>query len=171
MSNGPWYHPGMATSMTQEARIRRLRDTLFIAGGAVIAFSVWALAKTALILFVSNEEKLSSMFGVSGDAPFWLYIAIALVLLFLDLVFRGYVGLSARAEGRGKKKGPFYLVVATLAAIGNATSALGAAFGSAMAASVFDAVVTIVIEATSLIALVLVIYCSIRLRSLRKVSG
>lgn len=171
MPNWPWYHPSMTTSMTQEARIRRLRDTLFIAGGAVIAFSVWALAKTALLLFISNDEQLSSSFGITGDVPAWIVITVALVFLTIDLVFRGYVGLSARAEGRGKKKGPFYLIVATLAAIGNATSAFGAAFGTAMAASVFDAVVTIVIEATSLIALILVIYCSIRLRSLRKAAG
>ena len=86
----------MNTAMTQQARIRRLQDTLIIAGDGVIAFSAWSLAKTALFLIFVDETKVRLSFNLDDSLPMMLlYIAVALVLL-VDLAVRSYIGLSAR---------------------------------------------------------------------------
>ena len=156
---------------TQQARIRRLQDTLIIAGGGVIAFGVWSLAKLALFFVFVDESQLRQLLGLGDSIPMTpLYIAAGIVVL-IDLAVRAYVGLSARSEGRGQKKSPFYLVVAIFVALLNASSVIAPLFGAPVGLSILDSVVSVVIEATSLTALVLVIYCSVCLRRLDKAKG
>ena len=158
----------MAETMTQQARIRRLQDTLIIAGDGVIAFSAWSLAKTALFLTLTENEQLHQLLGLDDTIPIVFFAIVLGFFLCIDLVVRVFIGMSARSEGRGKKKGPFYLIVAALAAIANAVSALSTALGMAFTLSPIDTVVSTLIDATALAALILVIYCSVHLRSLNK---
>ena len=165
--------------MTEQAKKRRLQDTLSIAGSAVIAFSVWSLAKIGLFLMLANEKAVREILSVVSDSlsdvngaklVTVVYVVLAVIAL-IDLVVRGYIGMSARAEGRGKKKPPVYLVIALIVAMMNASSILAIAKGSSFSMSPFDMIVTIAIEATATAALVLVIYCSIRLRRMDKTTG
>ena len=150
--------------------MRRLQDTLVIAGGGVIAFGTWSLVKTALFLVLFDGEELPQLF-FHGDATLVVtYVAIG-ILLCIDLGVRAFVGLSARSEGRGAKKSPVYLVVAVIAAAVNAASAIAITLGMVVVLSVFDMVVSIIVEATAIAALVTVVYCSVRLRRLDKASG
>lgn len=161
----------MKTPMTPDAQRRRLQDTLIIAGDGVIAFSVWAVAKTALFLAFTSSDWLRQLLDLEDAFPIEaVYIAVGFFLC-LDLVVRAFVGLSARAEGRGKEKSPFYLFVAVFVAIANALSAISVVLGATVSLSPADSVISIVIEGTAIAALVLVIHCSVRLRSLRKASG
>lgn len=157
--------------MTTQIKVRRLQDTLTIAGTAVIGFSVWSLAKIALFLAFVDEEtirQLIQLFGLKIDSTVLVTYASVLIIALVDMGFRAYVGLSARAEGRGKKKSPFYLVIAAIAAIGNSSSLIGIAMTTSFASSALNMLVTIAIETTAIAALILVIYSSIRLRQINK---
>ena len=156
---------------TQQAKKRRLQDTLIIAGDGVIAFSVWSLVKTALFFLLTKDELIREAFSIDESLPMTAVCLAVLVLLCIDLIVRAFVGLSARAEGHGKKKSPFYLVVAALAAIANTTAAITTALGMAVTLSLLDLVISVVIEITALAALVLVIYSSVSLRRLNRSSG
>ena len=157
--------------MTPQARKRRLQDTLAIAGGGVIAFSVWDLAKTIFFLTLFDEAAVRQMLAIDDAMPMMaIYIATGFVFC-IDLAVRAFVGLSARSEGRGEKKSPFYLVVAVIAALVNFMSALSIAFGTGFAASTAEAVISLVIELTAFAALALVVYCSVRLRLLNRATG
>ncbi len=157
--------------MTTQIKVRRLQDTLTIAGTAVIGFSVWSLAKISLFLAFVDEEtirQLIQLFGLKIDSTVLVTYASVLIIALVDMGFRAYVGLSARAEGRGKKKSPFYLVIAAIAAIGNSSSLIGIAMTTSFATSALNMLVTIAIETTAIAALILVIYSSIRLRQINK---
>jgi len=154
--------------MTEQAKVRRLQDTLSIAGVGVIAFSVWSFAKIGLFLALVDEKVLSQLLGFDAATLSGAVLAGLAVILIIDVCFRAYVGLSARAVGRGEKRGAFYLVVAALAAIGNASSLVGIAFGTSFALPPLAMGVSIAIEATAIAALVLVIFISVRLRRIGK---
>lgn len=156
---------------SQQARIRRLQDTLIIAGDAVVAFSAWGLLKAALFFILTDSATIDELFG-SVEEQLMVFVVIVLVVMVgIDLALRLFIGLSARSEGRGKKKRPIYLVVASLAALANFASAIMAALGMAYTLSAFDTVVTIAVELTSFAALATVVYCSVRLRGLNKATG
>ena len=157
--------------MTEQAKKRRIQDTLTIAGSAVVAFGIWSLAKTGLFISLVDESTLRLMFGINGiSLTVTVYVLLA-VLVVVDMCLRAYVGLSARGEGHGKKKSPFYLVVAAIAAIANACTLSAIAFITSLATSPIEAMVSVVIELTAIAALALVIFSSIRLRRMNKVSG
>ena len=155
---------------TQQANVRRLQDTLIIAGDGVIAFGAWALVKTALLPVLFNGEELQQLvFG--GDMSLTAMYVLAGVLVCIDLGVRAFVGLSARSEGRGKKRSPLYLAFAAIAALITAFSVVAIALGMSGRLTVLDMVVSIIVETTALAALVTVVYCSIRLRRLNKLTG
>lgn len=156
---------------TQQARKRRLQDTLIIAGDAVMAFSAWDLAKVALFLALTDEGRLRELASIDDSVSMPALFAVVGVIVLVDIAVRVYVGMSARAEGRGKKKGSLYLVVAVLAGVVNAFSAITTALGENITLSVMDTVLTVVIEATALAAIVLVVCCAVRLRRLDGASG
>jgi magnesium-transporting ATPase (P-type) len=155
-------------NMTGQAQLRRIQDTLTISGTAVIAFSVWSLAKIGLFLTFANENMLSWLLGLDKESlTVAVYVSLVVVAL-VDMGVRVYVGTSARAEGRGAKKGPFYLVVAVIIALGNASSLAAIAMIARFALSPLALIVPIAVEATATAALVLVISCSIRLRHMNE---
>lgn len=160
--------------MTAQANRRRLQDTLTIAGSAVIAFSVWSIAKIGLFLALADKNSLRwllEQLGIDNESlALALYVSLGLIAL-IDFGVRAYVGLSARAEGRGQKKNPFYLVVATIVSVLNASSLYAVAWGTAFEISPLSMVVSIVIETTAIAALVLVIVSSIRLRCMGDAVG
>ena len=150
--------------MTEQAQIRRLKDTLTIAGSAVIAFSIWSLAKIGMFLSFVDQNTLSWLLGLDKESlTIAVYVSLIVVAL-VDVSVRVYVGMSARAEGRGMKKNPFYLGVAAIVALANALSLVAIALSASSALSPLGMVVPIAIEATAIAALVLVVHSSICLR-------
>ena len=155
--------------MAEQAQIRRLQDALTIAGGAVVAFSVWSLAKIGMFLAFANENVLSWLLGLDKDSlTIAVYVSLVIVAL-VDVGVRAYVGMSARAEGCGVKKSPLYLVVASIIALANALSLVAIALSTLFALSPLSMIISILIEGTALAALVLVIRSSIRLRRMNKI--
>ena len=157
--------------MTEQAKIRRVQDTLTIAGSAVIAFGIWSLAKTGLFITLVDQNTLKAILGANGITLTVMVYALLAGIIVVDMCLRAYVGLSARAEGHGKKKGPTYLVVAAVAAIANACSLGAIALVTSFVSSPISVIISIVIELTGIAALALVVISSIRLRRMSKVLG
>ncbi len=162
-----WLMRLMGKEMTREARLRRLRDTLIIAGDGVIAFGAWSMAKTMLFLVLTEDAILREIFSLDERLPLVAVYVMTGFMLCIDLGIRSYVGLSARSEGRGKRKRALYLIVAMLAATANAYSVVAVFQGTAVTMSALDTAISVVIESMAAATLLLVIYCSIRLRQLR----
>jgi len=158
----------MKAEPTRQAQLLRLQDTLAVVGAGVIAFGAWTLVKIALLFALYNEEAVFQLLHFNSGTPLPAIFITAIVVACFDLFIRVFVGLSARAEGHGEKKGGFYLVIAGLIAVANVFSIASLAFGTSVNMSFFDAAVSIAIDATSFITLILMIRCAVRLRQLNK---
>lgn len=154
--------------MTEQAKIRRLQDRLNIAGTGVIAFSVWSLAKIGLFITFVDQDTLRMMFGITGAVLVNTIFVLVAIMGIVDLCVRVFVGLSARAEGRGERRHPIYLFVAVITAIVNALTLALTVMGASSAATIPYVIVSSAIEATAFAALTMVIYSSIRLRFMSK---
>ena len=100
-----------------ERTLRKQQSLLVDAGSGVILFGIWGVAKMNLYLGLS-PVFLEAMHQMAGEfelgekfltSALWPMIT---VFMAIGLIIRFYVGLSAVSEGKGKKKGCFYLVVA-----------------------------------------------------------
>ena len=158
----------MKTEPTRQAQVRRLQETLAVVGGGVIAFGTWSLVKIALLFALYNEEAVYRLFHIDSGTPFSIAFVVTIFVACSDLLIRSFVGLSARAEGHGEKKGNFYLFVAGFIAIANVISIVSLAFGPSVNLSLFDAAVSVAIDATSFATLILMIRSAVRLRQLNR---
>lgn len=107
----------MGSLMEKELRKRQI--LLFESGVGVILFAFWNIIKInlyyALIPFpVEAIYEEAAKNGISAKFLIISIIVIALGFLLWQLSIRVYVGMSARAEGKGKKKGYAYLVWAVI---------------------------------------------------------
>ena len=154
-----------------EKQLRKKQNMLGISGIAVIVFGIWNIAKM-VIYSISTPDGLSKLLGVSGNGPAEnaaraILLGILIFIALIDIGLRLLVGLSARAESKGKKKSIGYLIVAIFLALGSVIS-IFMTFGSFFANSVFDTVISILVELTSLLVLCDVIVSSFGIRSLKK---
>lgn len=163
---------------SSQAKLRRYRDTLATSGIAIIIFGVWDIAKSMLTtvygsnLSVENEDvvaeletSLASM-GDDAEIVIVLFALVAMLVVLLGLAMRLYVGLSARAEARGKRKSWAYVIIAGLMAT---TSALLMAVGLALSgslANIASGIVTSLIELSSLLAYVDLIRSAVKVKRL-----
>ena len=157
--------------MTEQARIRRLQDTLSITGVGVIALTAWSLAKTTMFFMLFDEATQRELYKLSEDIPMEVFYIVFAVLALIDFMIRLYVGLSARAEGNGKRKGFVYLAVAVVLVIASVVYIILVFCGFASFPSEIDLIMTVVFEATSIATLILMIFCAIRLRRLTEFAG
>lgn len=100
-----------------ERKLRKQQSLLVDAGTGVILFGIWGVAKINLYLglspiFLEALHIMAQEIEIDEKiiaAILWILVAMWLVM---EMGVRLYVGISAMAEGRGKKKGYLYLVVA-----------------------------------------------------------
>ena len=98
-----------------EKQLRKNRSRLRIFGGGVIAFTLWSLLKPLLLSLMLEPDEPAAPIEVSELSN--SVLIFVLVLILLDVLLAGtrvFIGLSARAEGRGKPKGKTYVVFAFL---------------------------------------------------------
>ena len=146
-------------------RLRKNQNTLAVVGLGVIAFGVWSVLKGVLYAALNSDRLQNTLEGNMERVIFWLLIGIVLAI---DLVFRLYVGLSAISEGKGRKKGRGYIVLAFLMALSSfALFALGIVFLRGSEA-LGTSIVSLVVEATSCVLLVEMALSAIKVRRLRK---
>lgn len=143
----------------KEVKLRRYQNLLTISGLGVIAFSLWSIMKSFLFIFLRNEvfTEALKMKNVPDDfrVRAILYSIFGSIILF-DFLLRLYVGLSARAEGFGKKKGYAYIVVAFLIAIASLFSIVMIFFDIRFTGvtSLMELIVSIIVEITSAVVMI-----------------
>ena len=154
---------------TKQATIRRLQDNLVVLGTGVIVFGVWTIIKMVLLCTLGSTSLQNLIGPANSDVPMVaFYVALVLAGLF-ELGMRLFVGLSARSEGFGKRKGYGYLIVVALMILASGVSVVQSTTSLFfLEASFFDYVVTLAIEGTSLVLLVLLVYSSVKLKQLSR---
>ena len=156
-----------------EVKLRRYSSTLTISGYGVIAFGLWSIVKT-ILLTVMHPDVMGIIPDEDVGFPREVYITLMItfmtLLLGFDLGLRIYVGLSARSEGSGKKKHVTYLVFAVFLLMLSMLS-LWSGLDINDYDSTLDYLASLLVEITSIAAVIELIYSSIRVRLLKKKLG
>lgn len=159
----------MENSDNLEILLRRNLDTIFIVGTGTILMAVWGIAKL-IALAVLSEAGIESVVGPFPDdgAPALYYRFFGFFIL-LDFLLRIVIGRRARAEGRGKKQGSLYIVLAGFLCLNYLMSVVGRAVNLYFERSdIEDTLIMIVIDATSMVILAELIVSAVRIRKLTR---
>ena len=151
----------------KERELRRYQNLLTVSGLGVIAFGVWSVLKTLLVFFFNKEE-----FGEMPEetwARVIMFVILGALLLIVFLIHL-FVGLSARAEGFGKKKGYAYIVVAILMTCMSVASIV-MIFLEIKETSIMELTVSLIVEATSLIVMIELLVAAFTVKKLRRELG
>ncbi len=160
-------------------RYRKVCSRLGIAAFGVMAFAVWSVIRTILQMFFGNIAPLNEVDnGVAeaqtieadvSDVALLLVLIIAFAILAAEIALRIYIGLSARAESKGKKKNIAYIILAGLF-IPFYVVVLIYSFQNMnfLESNVFDNIISIILDITSLISFVELFVSAIMLRRMRK---
>ena len=175
------------TDLAQQAEKMRLRkdeNTLTVVGSGVILFGVWTVVKMVL-QEINRFPELMAELGVDelgfeetgladlGLDPNLLAMAVAftvvIIVYLMDLGLRVFVGLSARAEGRGKPQGRLYLILAGLLLVLSGLSFVSYVITYfSHSEYVVDADAAILVELTSFITLLQMIISAVRVKRARR---
>ena len=154
---------------------RRCESTLMIAGNGILFFTIWNIIKMNLYFLVGKNyirELLPELFfALSDSEEFAFMIAYIgmMIALFFNAIFQIYVGLSARAEAKGKKKTDLYIVVSCilwLSILPEVKRCLTQLPSNTI--YIGDQVATALVDISLMIALTDLIYSAMKLRSIKK---
>ena len=159
-----------------DIELRRRRINLSTLGTGVVAFGVWNVLKTMLYIFASSVSFYDAKDAGEDAAVVSLIFHVLLGLfLALDFSLRLYIGLSARAEGKGRRKGNGYIVAAAiLFAMSAASYIIAWATNSSTRMenqAALDYYVSLFVDITAMITLGDLLYTALRTRKLEKQMG
>ena len=147
-----------------DVKIRRLESNLTTIGTGVIAFGFWGFLKFILSYLFLGAQSV----GIDGDeyitviAIFVWAVAILIPLVYL------WIGMSARAEGRGKRKSALYLFMVGWIIFVSTLAILMELYSLSKLKDWFEIIVTLIIDLTRYVFLIELMVYSISLRKLRK---
>ena len=170
----------------EQIRIRRAQSTLVIVGTGIIMFGAWAALKVYSIVLLRESKMLGELRSyVPEDADplsdrllIFTLLAIITVYVIIELGVRLYIGKSAIAESRGKKKSAMYIVLTFILILFALVSVMfdcagifkeltGAEIGTENTTQA-DMVTALVIDLTSLIMMIEMVVCAFRVRKYKK---
>ena len=151
----------------KERKMSLYQNLFTVSGLVVIIFGLWSVLKTILLLFMKE--------GILSEIPDDTFVRVMFFLilggiLLIDVLIRLYVGLSARAEGFGKKKGYGYVIIAILMALASLTS-LVLIFFDTNEQSIWELIVSVIVEATSLVVTIELLVAAFTVKKLKKEMG
>ena len=177
----------------KQIKLRKYENILAISGVAVIAFGVWTIIKSAFYLLLQPfdieifipPEQLAEMEAEMGPnvdiLTSGVIVGAIFFILFLDLLLRFYIGKSAYADGRARKrKRVIYVIVAIIMAVAFANGIwatvshlfIGEPTEQSEGVEYMRGVFTsVLLDMTSLLALIELIVSAIQVRRLRKELG
>ena len=97
-----------------EKELRHSRSVLHILGTGVIAFTLWGFVKTIMILLLVPMDTTAAEPASEVTAGAVVFLVLLLLFFLLLLGSRLYIGMSARAEGKGERRGSAYVMIAFL---------------------------------------------------------
>ena len=152
--------------------LRRNENILAVSSLTMILFGVWTAIK--LVLYFSLSEDGFRAIPKDAEGQLERLILIAILVLFIggSMTFRLIVGLSARAESMGRKKGYGYVVLAVLIL---AADILALGFSLAHIEENFDSwmdmVITLFVETTSMLTIAELIVAAFRVKKLKRMAA
>ena len=162
-----------------EKKLRKYESNLIASGFATIIFGVWLVAKSLLgtFLITTNSEAADSL-ALSDDVIenhpeafaiiILILIAILLGTLLIGVLMRVYIGRSADADAKGrKKKGWAYVVWAIILAAADIVGIAGT-WMTVSRINLLSTILTSLLDLASLAALIDLIISAINVKRLRK---
>lgn len=148
-----------------DIKIRRLENNLITLGTGIIAFSIWSFIKFMLSYFFVK----SNVTEIADDGSAVLIVIMTWGVAVLNVLIYLWLGLSARAEGIGKRKRIIYLIVIGFIITYSVLIVLLEAFLIVyLHTNLLTLIITLIIDLTRLIFLIELLYSSVALRRLRK---
>ena len=152
-----------------DAQIRKFQDCMIISARALLAFGLWGLLR--VFFFKASGDTvfhiLAEESALEGMDPVTFEIMFIIVYLIFDVAFRIYVSRAAISEGRGKKRSIVYLIVSVLYILISLFSYVVIINDNSIGGTLIEDISAIIIDLTTLFALVVIIYSSIKVRRLR----
>ncbi len=106
----------------EQIELRRKESALRSLGAGVIAFTLWTGLKVTLVIFLVPNEEQRAAFDALGLLGWVIGLLVVLLTVLLVSAPQLWVGLSARAEAAGRRKGAAYLIVGLLLFFGEASA-------------------------------------------------
>ena len=110
-----------------QSKLKKYESILVISGLGVIAFGLWSIIRAGIYYFLYpleitdylEQADIDEMMDAGREAGINLdtdimatgLTVLLFVVMAIDLLLRVYVGLSARAYGRGRRRRGFYIVI------------------------------------------------------------
>ena len=148
----------------EQILLRKHRDTLYISGNGIMVFGAWSLIQSFFYATILQQE-LKDMVGLESNYPEGLLYIVMFVLVAIEIAFRLYIGFSARAVSKGKKKSPAYLVTCILVTL-YYLFILIENISDPSRYGILRYIITIILDLTSLYIHVEVVYAGIKVRKI-----
>ena len=146
-----------------EIKTRRLENNLITLGTGIIAFSIWSLLKYAMAFFFDPSYTE----GLNGIAK-TVFIILIVTISLTDVLFHFYIGVSARRDGRGKKKTPLYLVLTAVVILVYAAGIGFEIYQLFVTEKYFTMAVTLLVDVTATIIFIEMFAYAVQLRRIRR---
>ncbi|MBQ7745003.1 MAG: hypothetical protein IJT85_05475 [Ruminococcus sp.] len=142
----------------------KIEINLITTGTGLMFFGLWTFIKFFLtIVFLGVEYDDNTSDEVKLIATIITIIAVAIVSALFC-----YVGLSARAEGKGKKKSVVYLIVNGFLLFFHILIIILEAAALLFGENILTIIITMIIDATAAVLMSEVMINSIKLRKIRR---
>ena len=164
----------------KQLQIRKDQNTLIVVGTGTILFGLWTMAKTLGLVFILRKETVAALkanYEWVAEIPdrfvFWVIVGMTFIIMGVILAVRAYVGMSAIAVGRGKRKSILYLLFAGVMIISSiyylAVGIFTMDAPEQMGAFTRDqSISALIIEATSMVMTVEMVVSALRIRKLTR---
>lgn len=155
-----------------EAELRKQQSTLICSGIAIILFGVWSIIRI-ILMFYFDADHLYNLFDIDysfyGESVKKLVVIMVLILLFLDLIARTYIGLAAIKEGSGElSKRITYIVVAVVCMAIAVTTDVTSIVSFFIEDKDYDALISAIVDISIHIATVELVVAAIKARIISK---
>ena len=152
--------------------LRRNENILAVSSLTMILFGVWTAIKLVLYFSLSEDGFRAIPKDAEGQLERMILTAILVLFICISMSTRLCVGLSARAESMGRKKGYGYVVLAVLIL---AADILALGFSLAHIEENFDSwmdmVITLFVETTSMLTIAELIVAAFRVKKLKRMAA
>ena len=133
-------------------------------GTGIIAFGFWSFIKFVLTFFIMGSEYV----GITDDQYRTFLMIFVWAFAALSALVYLWIGLSARAEGKGKHKSVLYLIMLGVIILFSSVVIVLEILSLTSLTKLDEMIVTLIIDVTRMVFLVELMIYSITLRILRK---
>ena len=156
--------------------LRKYSNNLIVAGTGVMAFGIWNVVKAMMMAFLGVDDLKIELLKANGGSDINVLVvgyAIFSAVLIISIAVRGYVGLIARAIGNGKRTPKRFIVISAVLLVIDIVSIVGTyvmAWNESYLSEA-DKFVTLVIDLTSVYALIEMLIAVRKVNEIRRLKG